>query len=135
MSSAEDSIQTRIRHWDLAVACWIVVCLGLAGWVGVEVTNLRSLTETLVSSSRALEATSAALGQLEGTPLVGDDIGAIAQRLDETAMSARTQAAGARTTINRLAVLIAVAIVVIAVVPPLVAYLAVRRTWRRRTAP
>ncbi len=119
----------RVRYWDLAVGAWVLVCFVLAALTAVEITGLRSLTDTLDSSSAALGTTTDVLRQLEATPLVGDDIGAIADGISETASSARNRAADARTSIQRLAALIGFSIFVFAAIPPSVAYLTIRRSW------
>lgn len=127
--------RARVRRWDVAVAAWVLVCLALAAWTAIEIAGLRSLTDTLVSSSQALGTTADVLRQLEGAPFVGDDIGAIADGIAETSATARDRAAEARTSIERLAALIGVSIFVLAVIPPTVAYLAVRRAWVRSFDP
>ena len=123
--------RTRVRRWDVTVAAWVLVCLVLAVWTAIEISGLRSLTDTLDSSSRALGTTAGVLRQLEGAPFVGDDIGAIAGGIEDTADTARLNAADARTSIERLAALIGVSIFVLAAIPPTVAYLTVRRSWLR----
>jgi len=127
----EDAVRARVRRWDLTVSGWLLLCLVLASLTAIEIAGLRSLTDTLDSSSRALGTTADALGQLEVTPFVGDDIGAIAERIEETSDTARERAADARRSVQRLAVLIGASIFVVAAVPPTVAYMAVRRSWVR----
>jgi hypothetical protein len=117
----------RVATWDAVVGAWSVTCLALAVFTGVEVSRLTDVSDTLVVSSRALDSTSAALDRLKGVPFVGSDLGRIAHQISQTAESARTSGASSRATIDRVAIVLAVAIFAIAVVPPLVAYLAVRR--------
>lgn len=123
--------RARVRRWDVTVAAWVVVCLVLAGWTAIEISGLRSLTDTLDSSSRALGTSADVLRQLDGTPFVGDDIGAIADGISETSDTARLNAADARASIERLAALIGISIFALAAIPPAVAYLTVRRSWLR----
>jgi Na+/serine symporter len=125
-------MRSRTAAWDAAVAAWVVGCLALAAYTGVEVSHLNDIGHTLVVSSRALDATAAAVERFKDVPFVGGDLGSIAAQISHTAESARASAASSRDTIDRVAILIAVAIFVIAVVPPVVAYIAVRR---RLTAP
>ncbi|HSL10191.1 MAG TPA: hypothetical protein VLA82_02610 [Actinomycetota bacterium] len=119
----------RIRRWDGAVAAWVVVCGVLAGWTAVEVASLRSLTDTLETSSGALSTTAEGLRSLAGVPVVGDDIDSIAGRVTETAASARASAVDARRSIGRIAALVGVAIFTMSTIPAVVAYLSVRRSW------
>jgi len=113
--------------WDAAVTAWVVACLALAVFTGVEVGHLNDVADTLVVSSRALDTTASAIGRLKDVPFVGQDVGKIADQIARTAESARRSGASSRTTIDRVAILLAFAIFIIAVVPPVVAYVAVRR--------
>jgi hypothetical protein len=133
--AAQPSDGRSVRAWDAALVVWAVACCGLAVWTGVEVHRLTDLSETLASSSRALETTATGLDRVADVPFVGGEISQVIERLRETAASARANAASTRRSIDRVAVLIAVSIVTIAVVPPVVAYLAVRPTLRRRRRP
>jgi hypothetical protein len=117
----------RVGVWDTAVAVWVLACLGLAIYTGVEVSRLTDIGDTLVVSSRALDSTAAAMQRLESVPFVGSNLGELAKQISQTADSARASGASSRATIDRVAMLLAFAIFVIAVVPPVVAYLAVRR--------
>ncbi len=113
--------------WDAAVAAWAVACLGLAVYTGVEVSHLNDIGDTLAVSGRALHATAQALERFSDVPLVGQNVGSLAKQISQTAASARASAASSRDAIDRVAILLGLAIFVIAVVPPVVAYLAVRR--------
>jgi hypothetical protein len=121
-----------VRVWDAALVVWIVVCCALALWTGLQVHALTDISDTLDSSGRAVEATATGLDRVADVPFVGGQVSEVVARLRDTAESARANAAATRTTIDRIAVLIAITIVVIAVVPPVVAYLAARPTIRRR---
>jgi hypothetical protein len=113
--------------WDVAVVAWTVACLALAVYTGVEISHLTDVSDTLVVSSRALDSTAAAVDRLKDVPLVGGNLGSIAAQISNTANSARASGASSRATIDRVALLLAIAIFAIGVVPPVVAYLAVRR--------
>jgi hypothetical protein len=123
----------RVATWDAVVGVWSVACLALAVYTGVQVSTLTDVSDTLVVSSRALDSTSAAIERLKDVPFVGSDLGRIADEISRTADSARTSGASSRDTIDRVAIVLGVAIFAIAVVPPLVAYLAVRRRLVERT--
>lgn len=127
MCSERPAATARIHAWDVALAVWVAACLGLAVWTGVEVRQLSDVSDTLIVSSRALDTTATAIDRLRQVPLVGQDVGDVADRISQTADSARASGASSRATIRRLSLLLAFAIFVIAVVPPVVAYLVVRR--------
>jgi ABC-type transporter Mla subunit MlaD len=111
----------------------VAVSIALAVWTGIEIASLRSLTDTLATSSQALATTADGLASLEDVPVVGDRIGDVAAQVNETAASARRSASEARRTIGVLAALVSIAIFAISTVPPLAAYLTVRRAWRSRS--
>ena len=132
MVAAQRSSAASVHVWDAALVVWAIACCALAVWTGTEVHGLTDISDTLESSGRALETTATGLDRVADVPFVGAQISEVVHRLRETAESARSNAVSTRATIDRIAVLIAVAIVTIAVVPPVVAYLAVRPSLRRR---
>ena len=119
----------RVRGWDIAIALWIVGCILLAVWIAVSVRRLEPVGDTLVVSSRALEETSAALDTIKDVPFVGDEVTRVSQRIDETARSARESGLEARAAIDSVSITLAVAVLAVAVVPPLAGYLFARRRW------
>jgi hypothetical protein len=127
MRTRDGAGTARVGAWDAAVSAWAVLCLGLAVYTGVEISRLTDIGDTLVVSSRALDSTAAAVERLKNVPFVGSNLGDLAAQIGRTADSARRSGASSRATIGRVALLLAIAIFVIAVVPPVVAWLAVRR--------
>jgi Ca2+/Na+ antiporter len=120
-----------VRRWDIALAVWAIVCAALALTTANEIHSLSRLSDTLTRASRAIDTTASGLDRIADIPIVGTDISAVVTRLRETSESAL---ANARETSNSdvVATLVGVAIVLIAVVPATVAYLAVRPALRRR---
>ena len=126
------SAAASVRRWDIALAVWAIVCTALVLTTAIEIHSLSRLTDTLIRASRAIDTTATGLDRIADIRIVGPDISAVATRLRETSESAL---ANARETTNRIdvvATLVGVAIVLVAVVPPTVAYLAVRPALRRR---
>jgi len=111
------------------MALWIVGCILLALWIAASVRRLEPVGDTLVVSSRALEETSAALDTIKDVPFVGDDVARVSERIDETARSARASGLEARAAIDSVSITLAIAVLAVAVVPPLAGYLFVRRRW------
>ena len=130
--AAQGSSRASVRVWDAVLVVWVAACCGLAVWTAVEIKGLTDISDTLESSGRALETTATGLDRIGDIPFVGGQVSEVVDRLRETADSARANAASTRTTIDRISLLIGATIVVIAVIPPVVAYLAVRPTIRRR---
>jgi len=125
--------QTRrgVLGWDLALAAWVLACVALGVWTASSVRRLEPEGDTLLVSSRALTEASEAFDRLRNVPLVGGSIGDVGERVDEIARSARESGLETRRSVDEIAMSLPIAIVVVAVVPPLVAYLAVRRRWMR----
>lgn len=117
------------------MALWIVGCIALAIWTASSVRRLEPVGDTLMVSSRALGEASDALDSIRDVPFIGADIGNVGDRIDEVARSARESAVETRTAIDQVSMTLAIAIVVVAIVPPLVAYVVVRRRWTRERAP
>jgi hypothetical protein len=115
-----------VRRWDIAVGVWCVSCVVLSLWTGFAVHRVKTVGDTLLVSSRALETTAAAVHRLAGVPFVGDDLSSLGDQIAQTADSARASGREARASIDSVAITLAVAILVVAVVPPLVVYLALR---------
>jgi len=133
--AASNDRRRSVLRWDIAVSLWVIACLGLAIWTAVSVHRLDPVGETLIVSSDALDEVSSALDQITNIPFVGDDIAKVGQRISDTARSARASGLEARSAIDSVAITLAIAIFAVAVIPPVVAYLAVRSTWMRAGAP
>ena len=121
-----------VRRWDIALAVWAIVCAALALTTANEIHSLSRLSDTLTRASRAIDTTASGLDRIADIPIVGTDISAVVTRLRETSESALANARETSNRIDVVATLVGVAIVLIAVVPPTVAYLAVRPALRRR---
>ncbi|HZD80591.1 MAG TPA: hypothetical protein VE646_11205 [Actinomycetota bacterium] len=121
----------RVRRMDAIIIAWVVLWFGLSGWIGYEIWTLQRLSDTLVSSSRALDDTSSLLGRFADLPLVGGSVTQVQRRIEETAGSARLSAASTRNNFERLSLLLAVAVFILTVIPIVVAYLPHRLSWGR----
>ena len=117
--------------WDVALALWVLGCVALGFWTASSVRRLEPVGDTLLVSSRALAEASEAIDGIREIPLVGGSIGDVGDRIAEIARSARESGQETRRSVDEIALSLPVAIVIVAIVPPLVAYLAVRRRWLR----
>jgi hypothetical protein len=135
MAAAEPSSAARrasVRRWDIALAVWAIVCAALALRTAIEIHSLSRLSDTLTRASRAIDINATGLDRIADIPIVGPDISAVVTRLRETSESALANARETSNRIDVVATLVGVAIVLVAVVRPTVAYLAVRPALRRR---
>jgi hypothetical protein len=109
------------------VALWVAVWIGLGIWTGYEVQNLRSLSDTVVKSGSAMRTTGGALEGLSVIPFVGDDVGRVGREVTAAGVSAEQSGRSSESTVDRLAILIGIAVGLIPTVPVLVLYFVLSR--------
>jgi hypothetical protein len=120
-----------MRRLDVALAIWAAFWIALAAYTAYEVAALRTLSHTVVKAGAATESTGHALAAVGHLPFVGGRISDLAAQATAAGASARASGAATATTIDRLAVLLGIAIALIPTVPLLGLYLPLRRSWRR----
>ncbi len=111
---------------DTVVIIWVLGWIVTGAFLGYEVARLRSLSDTLEQSSRALDQTAGGLDELRNVPFVGGRIGHIAGQVQATSASAKANAAESRSAVGTLAWLLGLVIAVIPGVPTLGFYLPYR---------
>jgi hypothetical protein len=116
------------RVLDIALVLWVALWIGFAVAIAIDVHNLSSLSDTLSSSGRALGETGRALRQLDNVPFVGSRVGPIARRIEEVAASAQASGDESRSSVERLSVLLGIAVALIPTIPILGLYLPLRRS-------
>ena len=109
------------------VALWIVVWIGVGIWTGYEVNNLRSLSDTVVKSGSAMETTGGALRGLRVIPFVGGDVDRVGRQVTSAGASAVESGRNSRSAVDRLAILLGIAVGLIPTVPVLVVYVLLSR--------
>jgi hypothetical protein len=120
-----------MRRLNVALAIWAVFWIGIAAYTAYEVAALRTLSHTVVKAGAATESTGHALAAVGHLPFVGGRISQLAAQAIAAGASARASGASTATTIDRLAVLLGIAIALIPTVPLLGLYLPLRLSWRR----
>lgn len=119
------------RTLDAILAVWVAVWIGIGVFVWYEVRGLRPLATTVGLAGKSLGDTAAALRGLSAVPLVGGSLGRIADDATATAASARISARQSRDSIDRLAIILGIAVPAVAILPVGLGYAVVRF----RTAP
>lgn len=111
---------------DALVVVWIIawVALGLA--VAREVDGLKELSGTVRTTGLAVEESGRAIRSLGPLPLVGDRLERPGRRIEDAGRSAASSARSSRRSIERLSVLLGLAIGVIPSVPLVALYLPAR---------
>jgi hypothetical protein len=117
------------RLLDVILATWAVLWIAVGVLVWHEVRGLRPLADTVGIAGRSLDDTAAAVRGFSSIPLVGGSLGRVARDASRTAASARVSAREGRRSVDRLAVLLGVAVPAVAILPIGLAYslLRVRR--------
>jgi hypothetical protein len=120
-----------MRRLNIALAIWAAFWIAVAAYTAYEVASLRELGHTVVKAGVATESTGHALAAVGQLPLVGGRIGHLAAQAVAAGASARASGASTATTVDRLAVLLGIAIALIPTVTLLVLYLPLRISWQR----
>lgn len=120
-----------VRILDVAAVAWTVVWI-VVGWlVYREVRGLASLSDTVVLTGRAIDATARTMQGLSSVPFVGGQAADLAARAHRAATSAIANGRASRSDVQDLAVLLWVAIAAAPTTPLLVLYGLLRERWRR----
>jgi hypothetical protein len=109
------------------VALWVAIWIGVGIWTGYEVNNLRSLSDTVVKSGAALKTTGGAIEGLGAIPFVGGDIERVGRQVTAAGVSAVESGRESRHAVDRLAVLLGIAVGLIPTVPVIVLYVLLSR--------
>lgn len=123
-----------VRLLDIAVLVWIAGWLGLAVLVAREVRDLRDLSDTVVVAGVAVEDTGDLVDSLGGVPLVGGQVGQVADRVREAGRTAQVSGRESRSSIDDLSVLLALAIGLVPTLPLLALYAPLRIAWSREAS-
>jgi hypothetical protein len=116
-----------LRAVTVFVVVWSLLWIGGGIWTGYEVNALRTLSNTVVRAGVAVRSTGDALQTVGSIPFVGDRIGDVGRDVSAAGRSAVVSGRSSRGTIDRLAVLLGLAVGLVPTAPVLVLYLIVRR--------
>jgi hypothetical protein len=120
-----------IHVLDVATVVWVVAWIVLAVLVGREVRELRELSDTVVVAGVAVEETGDLLSSLGSIPLVGSQVGGVADRVREAGQSAQESGRDSRDSTEDLSLLLALSIGLIPTLPLLGLYAPLRIAWTR----
>jgi hypothetical protein len=116
---------------DALAVLWLLLWVGIGYLVYRHVRGLSSLSDTVVIGGRAIESMAQSIQAVSGLPLVGAQVGDLAQRAHETARSAIRNGQASRDDVRSLAVVLWVAIAAAPTAPLLILYGLLREGWRR----
>jgi hypothetical protein len=115
------------RRLDLILVVWTAAWIAVGVFVWHEVRGLRPLADTVGVAGRSLDDTASALRGFAAIPLVGSSLRRVAADASATAASARVSARRGRRSVDRLAIILGVAVPAVAILPPLLGYSLFRR--------
>jgi hypothetical protein len=124
----------RVVVLDIVVAVWIVFWIVVAVGAASRIDSLKSLADPVVHTADGLQQTVKSLEGLSNIPFVGGSIGGVVKQVEATAASAANEAAKAKATIRRTALLVGIALGVGPAALALLLYLPFRLPWRRKVA-
>jgi hypothetical protein len=110
------------RLLDVILAVWTAIWILAGVLVWHEVRGLRPLADTVAVAGHSLDDTAGALRGFAGVPLVGGSLRRVAADASRTAASARESARQGRSSVDRLAVILGIAVPAVAILPLALAY-------------
>jgi len=111
------------RLLDGLVVLWSVAWILIGVAVAREVRDLATLSDTVVSLGQATQSAGAAIGGLDGLPIVGDTLAEPAAAIREAGGDALASGRQSRRSADRLGVLLGVSVALIPTLGLLLAYL------------
>jgi hypothetical protein len=120
-----------IRILDSLAVVWVCLWIGIGYLVFHEVRGLSSLSGTVILAGKAIDATASTIASISGLPLVGGQVAELARQAQDAARSAIANGRASRDDIDRLAILLWIAIAAAPTAPLLVLYGLLREGWRR----
>jgi hypothetical protein len=120
-----------VRWLDVGVAVWIVVWAILGVLIWRDVSAQAQLSENVIKVGTAVRETGRALGVVGGLPLVGEQIGEFAGRIEAMGAEVETSGQDSRAGIQRAAVIAGLAVGILPAAMVVLLYLPARLRWRR----
>jgi hypothetical protein len=122
MSHSDGLAVVPTRVMDAAVVIWVAAWIVVGFVLHDQVQGLSELSDTLETAAEAVDRTADVLRPLDAIPFIGQEIGALADRVSEAARSARDSARSSRARTENLAVLLGLSVAVAPTVPLLMLY-------------
>lgn len=116
---------------DVALVIWVLVWIGFAVAIGLQLSDLANLSHTAIVVGRAVQSVGSSFGLLGNVPLVGGALGGVAHHVQAAGASAVSGGESSQSSINTLSILLAIVVAVLPSVPVFGFYLPVRLDLRR----
>ena len=114
------------RLLDVILATWTALWILVGVLVWHEVKGLRPLADTVAVAGHSLNDTAQVIRGVSDVPFVGDRLKRVAADASRTAASARESAREGRRSVDRLALILGIAVPAVAILPLGLAYALLR---------
>jgi hypothetical protein len=116
----------QVLFLDILLSVWVAGWVAVGILIGIDVHHLGRLTTTVSNAGKALQQAGGGLRSLSGVPFIGHTLGGLAGQLSRAGHTAGRNAFAARTSIDQLSYLLAIAVVIIPGTPVFGIYLPFR---------
>lgn len=120
-----------IRLADRLLVAYLVVWLVVGILIAVDIRRQAELSDQVTRVGAALSDIGESLQVVGGLPLVGGNIGRLADRVVEAAADVQRSGADSRQSLERMGILVGAAFVAVPLMLVLPVYLPLRFAWRR----
>jgi len=119
------------RIIDVALLLWVVLWIGLGTFTAREISNLTSLSDTLVKTGDSISQTGNALRLFAAVPFVGGQIGNFVNQITSAGADIQTSGHQSQGALQRLSWVIGFTLGLLPPLFMLALYLPLRFSWRR----
>lgn len=123
-----------VRVLDIVIVVYLVVWVALGIAIGRDIAQQVDLAEQVVRVGATLRATGEGFEALSAIPFVGDDIGAVAERVVTAGSEVEASGQASSDAIREMSVLVALALALLPTLILVPVYLPMRVAWRRDVA-
>ncbi len=120
-----------LRALDATLTAWVLIWIGLGIAIGINLDDLTGLSHTVSHEGHAVETIGAALRPVAALPIVGASVSQAATEVQRAGASAVASGGASASSIERLSVLIAIAVALLPSVPVFGLYVPLRLQRRR----
>jgi len=123
-----------VRVLDVVLVVYLVVWVALGIAIGRDIAQQAGLAEQVVRVGTTLRATGEGFQALAAIPFVGDDIGAVAERVVAAGSEVEASGRASVDAIGEMSVLVGVSLALLPTLVLVPVYLPLRLAWRRDVA-
>jgi hypothetical protein len=120
-----------IKVLDILLIVYVAIWLVIGVLIGIDIRRQAELSDQVTRVGVALDDIGKSLQVVGGLPLVGGNIGSLADRVVRAGADVQRSGRDSRQSLERMGVLVGVAFVVIPLMLILPVYVPLRLAWRR----